>query len=85
MNTKLASHLIRSSAVRSALKKEALRLLLGVVIGIGVAACIRYLTGRIPSRDGLLSIAFGIGAILLLWIVSLVRTIRAALRDQSLL
>jgi uncharacterized membrane protein len=85
MNATLASQLWKSPAVRVALKKEALRLFAALAVGLGIAVYIRYFTGSIPSREGLLSIVVGVVAIVVLWLVSLVRTLRSVLREHSLL
>jgi hypothetical protein len=84
MNAKLAKHLLRSPHVRAALKKELWRLFVFVVIYIGVTAASRYFCEK-PIYDGVLSASFGAAGVILLWLISAVRTLRAALREHSLL
>jgi hypothetical protein len=85
MKAKLMYDLWRFPPFRSALKKEAGHFLLGSAVGLGVAVFVRWYLGWTFSRDGLLSTAIGVGALVLLWLVSVVRTIRAVLREHSLL
>jgi uncharacterized membrane protein len=84
MDSRLLAHLWKSPEVRNALKKEALKLLLFVIIYVGSVGAFRYFTDR-PIREGLLSAAFGAFAIVLAQSVAVIRTIRAVLREHSLL
>jgi hypothetical protein len=83
-NAQLAKHLLRSPHVRAALKKELWRLLVFVAIYVGVTAASRYFREK-PIYEGVLSAAFGAAGVALLWLISAIRTVRAALREHSLL
>lgn len=80
MKAKLMYDLWRFPLFRSALKKEVRHFFLGSLLGLGIAA-VRWYFDLSYSRDGLISLAFGIFGIILLWLVSVIRTIRAALRE----
>ena len=84
MNAELARHICRSAAVRSGLKKEAVRLLVFVTIYIVSAACVRYFREK-PIQEGVLSAAIGMAGVVLAWMISVVRIIRAVLREHGLL
>jgi hypothetical protein len=84
MNTKLAKHLWSSPSVRSALKKEALRLLLFIALYVGTSVVIRYVREK-PIQEGIYSATLGMVFVALAWFLSCARTIRAVLREHSLL
>ena len=84
MDPRLRSHLWNSPDVRSALKREAIKLLLFVLVYIGSVGVFRYFTDK-PIMEGLLSAAVGALAIVVAQFIAVVRTIRAVLRDHSLL
>lgn len=84
MNSKLARHLCNSVEVRAALKKEALRLLALVCFTLVLAVGIRYFTER-PLLKRFDSLWVTLAAIALIWLVSVVRTVRRVLREHSLL
>jgi len=84
MKTSLAKHLWTSPPVRSALRKEALRLFVFIALCLGFTAAASHFKGE-PVRDGVVSAGIGLLAIVLVWILSVIRTIRAALRDNGLL
>ena len=84
MKSDLAKHLWASTVVRSALKKEAIRLLMFIVIYIGTIAFIRYSKDE-SIQDGILSASVGMAAVTLAWLLSAIRTIRGALRENGLL
>ncbi len=85
MKMKLLVELWRFQPFRTAVRKEAVRFFAGIAIGLAIAASIRYAIGWIPTRDGLYSVATGVVAIVAMWFISVVRTIRAVLREHSLL
>jgi uncharacterized membrane protein len=84
MKSNLVKHLWASMEVRSALKKEAIRLLMFVVIYIGTIALIRY-SKEESIQKGILSASVGMAAVTLAWLLSAIRTIRAVLRENGLL
>jgi hypothetical protein len=84
MKSELVKYLWASTEVRSALKKEAIRLLVFGVICIGTIALIRY-TNEESVQDGILSASIGMAAVTLAWLVSVIRTIRAVLCENGLL
>lgn len=83
MNANPAKHLWESPAVRHALKKEAVRLLWFVLLYVGAAALSRYIRDK-PLFDGILSASIGAVAVGVIWLISAVRTFRAALRQHDL-
>jgi hypothetical protein len=85
MKTKLVYDLWRDPPFRSALKKEALHFLLGVAVGLSIAAFVRWYLGWSFSRDGMISTVIGVITLVLFWLVSVVRTVRAVLREHLLL
>lgn len=85
MKAKLLYDLWKFPPFRSALQKEAFRFLLGSALGLGIALLIRWSLGLSYSRDGLISLAFAFVGIALLQLVSMVRTLRAVLREHDLL
>ncbi len=84
MDAALTKHLWRSPEVRSALKKEAGRLLLFAVIYVGTVALSRYVREK-PMLEGIFSATLGAAGVFLMWLVSAVRTLRAVLRENDLL
>ena len=84
MNRELAKHLMKSGEVRSALKKEALQLVIYVTVSISAVACLRYFTNR-PMADGLWSVSVGMLGIIFMWLLSAIRTLRAVLREHGYL
>jgi hypothetical protein len=84
MNLALAKHLWRSPAVRAALRKEFWRLLFFVVFYVGAVAASRSLRG-LPLTEGLMAATVGAAAVILIWIISAIRTVRTALREHGLL
>jgi uncharacterized membrane protein len=84
MKSDLAKHLWASTVVRSALKKEAIRLLMFVVIYSGTIALIRY-SKEESIQAGILSASIGIAVVILAWLLSAIRTIRIVLRENGLL
>ena len=84
MKSNLAKHFWASTEVRSALRKEAMRLVIFVVIYIGTIALIRY-SKEESIQDGILSASVGMAAVVLAWLLSAIRTIRIALRENGLL
>jgi uncharacterized membrane protein len=84
MKSDIAKHLWASTVVRSALKKEAIRLLMFVVIYSGTIALIRY-SKEESIQDGILSASIGIAVVILAWLLSAIRTIRIVLRENGLL
>lgn len=84
MKSDPAKHLWASTAVRSALRKEAIRLVIFVVIYTGTIALIRY-SKEESIQDGILSASVGMAAVVPAWLLSAIRTIRIALRENGLL
>jgi hypothetical protein len=84
MKTKLID-LWRFPPFRSALKKEALRFFLGLVLGLCIAAFSRWYFDWEYTRDRLVAVAVGIITITFIWFLSVVRTVREVLREHSLL
>jgi hypothetical protein len=84
MNTTLAKYLWQSPEVRRALKKEAWRLALFAALYVVSAAVIRYVRDE-PIVDGVLSALIGAAVVALMWLVSVVRTLRAVMREHGLL
>lgn len=84
MNTKLTKHLLKSPHVHTAVKKELWRLVVFVVIYVGAAAASRYFREK-PVFEGVLSASIGAAAVLLMWLISAIRTLRAVLREHALL
>ena len=64
------------------MKKEALRLLLFVVICLGVFVGLRIYKVE-PIMERLPSILLSITAVLLVWLVSAIRTVRAVLSEHG--
>lgn len=84
MDARLKTFLWRSSEVRSLLKKEALRIFTFIAVYLVTIVCFRYFTARSIS-EGFIGGIVGAFAILLMWLVAVVRTIRQVLREHSLL
>ena len=84
MKTDLAKHLWQSPDVRRALRREAWRLVVVVVIWVGATAMMRYLREK-PLVEGLWSAAVGVVVVATMWLVSAVQTLRAVLREHGLL
>jgi hypothetical protein len=84
MKTKLID-LWRFPPFRRALKKEALRFFLGLAIGLCIAVFSRWYFDRWYTKDTLVATAVGILTITAIWFLSVVRTVRAVLREHSLL
>jgi uncharacterized membrane protein len=84
MNAELAKRIWASPDFRSGLKKEVLRLLLYVTVPILAVACSRYFREK-PIMDGIIGTSIGMIGVILLWLVSAIRTIRAVLREHGLL
>ena len=84
MNRELVRHLWQSPEVRTALKKELLRLLVYIVVGVGAVACFRVLREK-PVAEGVLSASIGMLAVALAWLISVIRTVRAILREHGYL
>jgi len=82
MNAELAKHLWRSSDVRGALKKEAFRLFVFVTVYIGTVACFRYIR-EMPIAEGVLSASIGMAAVVVAWLLSAIRALRAVLREHG--
>lgn len=82
MDASRTKHLWRSSEVRSALGKEAWCLFVFVVIYVGTVAVSRYLREK-PAFEGFWSAAIGAVAVILIWLVSAVRTLRAVSREND--
>lgn len=82
MDASRTKHLWRSSEVRSALGKEAWCLFVFVVIYVGTVAVSRYLREK-PAFEGFLSAAIGAVEVILIWLVSAVRTLRAVSREND--
>ncbi len=84
MKTDLLKHLWASADVRKALRKEALRLLVFIAFYIGFIALGRYAEER-SIQEGISSASIGVAAFSLMWVLSVIRTIRAVLRENGLL
>lgn len=84
MNAELARKLWKSPDVRNGLKKEAFRLLVFITVYIGSIAYFRYIRGK-PVVDGVLSASIGMAAVMFAWLLSVIRTIRAVLREHGFL
>jgi len=84
MNRELIRHLWRSPEVRTALQKELLRLFIYVVSGIATVTCVRLLQEK-PVAEGVHSASIGMLAVMLAWLISAVRTVRAVLRENGYL
>jgi hypothetical protein len=84
MNSKLLLHLWKSPELRAALKKEVKWPVMFVCFSLLFAMAMRYFTDR-PFLDGLDSLFVSLAAGLLVWVVSVFRTIRHVMRENSLL
>ena len=84
MNARLIQHLWTSPIVRAALKKEIVRLAVFIASGLIAIVCVRYFTGR-SIQEGLFSSLIGVATVLVFWLVSVLRTVRRVLRENSLL
>ena len=84
MNTQLAKQIWKSREFRSGLKKELLRLLLYITVSFLTVVCSRYLREK-SIVEGVIATAIGMVAVILIWLVSAIRTIRAVLREHGLL
>jgi uncharacterized membrane protein (DUF485 family) len=84
MKTDLLKHLWSSADVRNAVRKEALRLLVFMVLYIGFIALGRYTEER-SIQEGISSASIGVAAFSLMWVLSVIRTIRSVLRENGLL
>ena len=70
--------------MRGALKKEAFRLFVFITVYIGTVACSRYIQEK-PIAEGVLSASIGMAAVVVAWLLSAIRTLRAVLREHGYL
>jgi hypothetical protein len=84
MNIERAKYLWSSQSVRRALKKECFRLLLFMTLYLGTTVVIRYIREK-PIREAVFSVGIGLMVVILAWLVSCVRTLRAVLREHGML
>jgi hypothetical protein len=83
MTPQLKTLLLKSPTVRRAFRKEVfglMRWLIGYVVAI---AAFRYFTDR-PLREGILSALVGAAAVILIWCLSVTKTIRSVLHEHAL-
>jgi len=85
MTPKLALDLWRFPPFRRNLMQEARRFALGLLLGSLLVAVYRQFSGRGFPAGYLLDIALGLATISLSWVLSVVRTLRAVLREHGLL
>lgn len=84
MNAKLLRHLCSSPIARAAFARECRTVFLSIVVFVAASVGYRYWRGQ-PTVEDAAEIALGVATILLVWLIALIRTVRATLREHGLL
>jgi hypothetical protein len=81
MDARLKSYLWKSPTVRRAFRREVLSLLAWLAGFAGIVLAFHYFTGR-PMPQAVWEIAGGVIAIVLMWWISVRKTVRSVIQEQ---
>ena len=82
MDPQLKAYLWKHPSVRQAFKKEIMRLSKWILIYVVTIGVFRYVTER-PIKEGLLSAAIGAAVVTLIWLFSVIRTVKASIDENT--